>query len=678
MKFSYSWLQSFFVTKLPSPQKLAEALTQRIFETEALSKKVLEVDVLPNRAAECLSYLGLAREIGAILGQKYKNLDCRLNRRSGGKKTSEAIEVKVQNTSDCQRYSARLIEDIEVKESPSFIKERLQESGLRPINNIVDLANYVMLETGQPLHVFDLDKIEEKKLIIRQAREEEVFTTLDDETYSLDKEVLVIADVNDPLAIAGVKGGKKAEITRSTKRIIVESANFSRASVRGIWKKFGLRTDASWRFENGLDLDLVKTAQDRFSNLVTELYQATPALDIVDFYPSPAVKQTISFSLEYLEKLSGAKIKNTQVLSILKRLGFQVIKKSTKQWKVTVPSWRLDILGQEDIIEEVVRLYGYENISSQASMVNLIPPVKNWNQFWEKEIKNTLIKLGLSEVCNYSFINEEQRKLFSYAPEEMVEIVNPVSQQQRYLRPSLLVNLLMAAKENRKHSPDLKFFEIGKVFNQQSHQYLEKSSLAGILSSADSSQGFYRLKGIVEQLFSSLVINDLWFDNYQATPEDFSKAMWHPSRVAEIKVGDKEIGFLGEIHPRLEDALKIPEHVLAFTVDLESLIRLASTEQEYKPVSSYPAAKRDLSVIVPASTKIGKIIEEINHVGGPFIRDIDLVEIYQGEAIPQGKQSVTLRIYFQAQDHTLQTGEISGWQTKIINSLQQKGWIIKD
>ena len=678
MKFSFSWLQSFFDQKLPAPKVLAELLTQKAFETEAVNSKVLEVDILPNRAPDCLSYQGLAREIGAALGLRPKTLDLHVPRNKTSLKTAKVIEVEVKKPQDCQRYSVRLIEGIKIQESPSWIKQRLEESGLRPINNVVDLANYVMLETGQPLHVFDIDKIEGNKLIVRQAKANEKITTLDDKTYSLNKSALVIADLHNSLAIAGVKGGKKAEITKATKSILVEAANFSRASVRGIWKKMGLRTDASWRFENGLDLGLAEIAQNRFANLMIDLYQAEPASDIVDFYPVPSLERRVDLSLEYLEKLLGVKIKDSQVASILQSLGFKIVNRSVKKWKIVVPSWRLDISGQADLVEEVARLYDYEKIPAQASIVNLIPPVRNWSQFWGKEIRNVLVKSGFSEALSYSFISEEQRLFFYYPPENIVEVANPVSRRQRYLRPNLLINLLASLKENEKHHRQIKIFEIGHVFMQPSEHYLEKSSLAGILTSQNSQEGFYQLKGIIKHLADSLVIDDLWFDNYQATPEDFSKFMWHPSRVSEIKIGDKEIGFLGEIHPRLEDELNIPEYALAFEINLEDLTKFASEEQEYRPVSSYPVAKRDLSVIVPLAAKIGKIIAKINEVGGLLVRDVDLMGIYRGDSITRGKKSITLRIYFQAQNHTLPTAEINDLQKKIIKSLQQKGWIIKD
>jgi len=675
MKFSYSWLQSFFVKKLPSPRKLAELLTEKIFETEVLSKEILEVDVLPNRAAECLSYQGLAREVGAILGWKVKKLD--FWRKGKRKKQEENWEIEVESKGDCLRYSLRFIEGIKIRPSLLWIKKRLKDSGLRSINNVVDLANYVMLETGQPLHVFDPDKLEGRKIIVRRAKGGERMTSLEGKTYPLDKEILVVADEKQPVALAGIKGGKKAEITSATQRVVVEAANFSRASVRRVWKKFGLRTDASWRFENGLDLNLVKTAQDRLAYLMSSLYGAKPVAEITDFYPVPAVRRTISFSPEFLEKLVGIKISQTQISSILQRLGFKISKRGTKQWRVIVPSWRLDVTHQADLIEEVVRIYGYDKIPAQTSIANLIPPARNWNRYWERKIKTLLVRSGFNEVYNYSFIDERQRKLFGYPSEKMVEVANPVSKRQRYLRPHLLLNLLKAAGENRKYHEEIKLFEIGEVFLQEKDQCLERTSLAGILLAPDGEKGFFQLKGAVECLAESLMISDLWWDDYQATPEDFSAQIWHPARVAEIKVGDQEIGFLGEIHPLLEEEVKIPEAVIAFEINFSDLAKLASEEQEYRPISSQPIAKRDLSVIVPLATSVEKIIRKAHQAGGILVRDVDLVEVYQGASVARGKKSLTLRIYFQALDRTLKTAEIERMQRKIIISLRKNGWMVR-
>ena len=676
MKFSYEWLQSFFEKKLPAPKELAKLLTMRIFETEALSKNVLEVDVLPNRAGECLSYQGLAREIGVILQQSLKKLPLTLTKRGTAQKTSDLLEVEVKAPKACPRYTARFIEDVKIQPSPRFIQKRLKESGLRPINNVVDLANYVMLETGQPLHVFDLEKIEGRKLIIRYAKLGEKITTLDNKTYSLDKDILVIADTRGPLAIAGAKGGKRAGISSSTKKIIVEAANFSSPVLRNVWQKLNLRTEASWRFENGLDLNLAEVAQKRFAFLADNLYQARPALDLIDFYPQEPKKKEIRLSLKRMEALLGVRVKKNFIISSLKRLGFQIFQKSPEIWEVTVPSWRLDVSQEEDLIEEIARLYGYENIPPKLSLVNLIPPQRNESQFWGREVRQIFTRLGFDEAYNYSFLSEAERNFFHYPSSLLVKVANPVSARQQYLRPSLLSRLLLAVKENVKYYQDVKVFEIGKVFFRR-RSYVEQRNFAGIMTSQDGEEGFYQLKGIIEHLASSLIIDDIWFDTYQEPSENSFGEIWHPGRTALIKVGEKIIGWLGEIHPKIEEDLGINKALLGFEINFEVLTSLASEDQEYLPISPYPAAKRDLSVVVPLDVKVGEIMAVINEAGGLFVRDVDLAEEYQGHSVPAGKKSVTLRLYLQATDHSLTNKEINRLQEKIIRQLKNKHWLVR-
>jgi phenylalanyl-tRNA synthetase beta chain len=674
MKFSYSWLQSFFDKKLPSPEKLADILTEKIFETEVSKKGVLEVDVLPNRAAECLSYQGLAREIGAILNQPIKKLDY-YSRKKGGE---ERWKVEIENFEDCSSYSLRLIEGIKIGSSVPWIKKRLQDSGLRPINNIVDLANYVMLETGQPLHAFDPEKLAGQKLIVRRARKGEKIKTLKGKVFNLDKEFLVIADEKEPVALAGVRGGKKAEITSTTQAILLEAANFSRSPIRNVWKKIGLRTDASWRFENGLDINLLQEAQDRFAYLVSSLYKAQPKEVVFNScFRSKKLKE-IKFEPKLVEKIVGSTITEKEISSILKRLGFGIKREKKEAWKLTIPSWRLDINQPIDLVEEVVRIYGYEKIPARPSLANLIPPVCNWNRYWAGKVKTILSQLGFNEVYNYSFIEEKQRKFFDYSLDKIVAIANPVSKRQAYLRPNLLSNLLRASGENRKHHLSVKLFELGNIFLKEKSKLQEKTNLAGILLTSDGEKGFFQLKGVVEHLIHRLMISDLWWDNYQPRVEDSFGDLWRLSQLAEIKIGDETIGLLGEINPNLAKEEKISEAVLAFEIDFSKLAKLASEEQEYRPISSQPIAKRDLSVIVPLFVSSESVIKNIYRTGGKLVRDVDLKEIYQGTSIPQEKKSLNLRIYFQAIDRTLKAKEIESIKKKIIASLKKRGWMIRN
>ncbi|XOB42494.1 MAG: phenylalanine--tRNA ligase subunit beta [Candidatus Nealsonbacteria bacterium] len=669
MLFSYNWLQSFFKKKLPKPEKLAEILSMHFFEVEEVEKQgndfTLDIDVLPNRGADCFSHLGIAREISAILsyGLEFPKQIVKETKN----KAKDFLKVQVKSRKDCHRYTAGVIIDVKIGPSPSWIKERLRVLGLKPINNIVDIANYVMLETGQPLHAFDLDKIAERKLIIRRAQKSDRITTLDDERYGLDKNILVIADIKKPLAIAGIKGGKKAEIDKKTRNIVLESANFNAKTIRKGSKAIDLKTDASWRFEHGIDLNLTEVAIKRASYLIEELAQGKVCKGLIDFYPKKPVVKKIKLDLNYVQSLLGVRIPASKVKSILKSLGFDIAKKSTsKQLLIIVPTFRLDVLIEEDLIEEIGRIYGYENISLAFPRGALIPPPRNFNIFWENMVKDILKEAGFSETYNYSFISKNQGKIFGYNISDMLELENPLSAEYQYLRPSLIPNMLKVLHENQKHFKDIRMFEIGKAFKKS--KISEKRMLTGVISG----DAFYETKGVVDVLLNKLGISDIWYDEYKATPEESKTSIWHPKRCAEIKVGQEEIGFLGEISSEITEKLKLKSKAILFDFDFEKLQKLCSEEAEFIPISPYPSAVRDIAVLVPRDVLVEQVLNKINAVGGSLIRDIDLFDIYEGEEITEGKKNLAFHIVYQAEDKTLSSKEIDNIQNKIIKVLEQE------
>ncbi|TFG35576.1 MAG: phenylalanine--tRNA ligase subunit beta, partial [Parcubacteria group bacterium] len=410
MKFSYNWLQSFFKKKLPAPEKLADLIIDHAFEVEGITRSgkdyVLDIGVLSNRGPDCFSHIGMAREIAAILNYNFSISAFKLteNKKIDAK---DLIKVIVENKGGCPRYTARVVTDAKVGESPKWIKEKLEACGLRPINNVVDVTNYVMLETGQPLHAFDQEKIEGKKIIVRFAEAGEKITTLDEETYKLNEDILVIADAKNPIAIAGIKGGKNPEIDQKTKTIILESANFDPQDVRKSSKMLNLRTDASLRFEHGLDQNLAEFAINRAAYLIQEITKGKVAGGLIDISVKRNLKKIIRLDLDYADALLGVKIPKKQAIDILKRLEFKIraVKKTAKIIDVEVPTFRLDVLLPEDLIEEIGRIYGYENIDSAFPMVSLCPPKRNLDIFWENLSKDILRGSGFTEVSNYSFIS---------------------------------------------------------------------------------------------------------------------------------------------------------------------------------------------------------------------------------------------------------------------------------
>ena len=686
MIFSYNWLQSFFKKKLPKPEKLAELLTMHSFEVEGIEKKgndfVLDIDVLPNRAGDCFSHLGIAKECGALLNYKF-NPTNDSSKEDKKFQTKDFVSVEVKDKHACPRYTVRVITDVKVGSSPKWLKDRLKVCGLKPINNIVDIANYVMLETGQPLHAFDFEKISGvkskiknqkskiiKKIIVRKAKNGEKITTLDEKNYSLDKDILIIADSEKPLAIAGIKGGKEAGIDKNTKTIVLESANFSPGVIRKGSRKLGLKTDASIRFEGGIDSNLTESAINQAAYLVQKIAKGKVVRGLVDVYPEKVLPKQIKLDLDYVERLLGVKISRREIINILKSLGFE-IKKSTKDFlDVLISTQRSDISIPEDLIEEIARIYGYEKIKPVFPTASLIPAQKNLEIFWEDMAKDILKEVGFSEVYNYSFISENDAKIFGR--ENIVELENPASIEHKYLRPSLIPNLLKNVQRNQKYFNEIKIFELGKIFQSKA----EKRMLAGLISG--EAEQFYQLKGVVDSLLNKLGISNIWYDSYQPTPEQSKISIWHPEKCAEIKVDHEEIGFLGEISSSILDEMRIETKVIVFDIDFEKLQKLSSEETIYRPISRYPAAVRDLAILVPRGTKVVEVLNKINIAGGKIVRDVDLFDIYEGENIPSNKKNFAFHIIYQAENKTLSSKEISKIHQKIVKALEDnKEWQVR-
>ena len=680
MIFSYNWLQSFFKKKLPTPEKLAELLSLHFAEVEEIRKEnkdfVLDIDVRPNRAGDCFSHLGIAREIAAILNYKLQIPNGKLLE-DRNLKAKDFVRVEVKDKRACPRYTARVIIDVKVQPSPKWLQERLKVCGLRPINNIVDIANYVMLETGQPLHAFDGEKLEEKTIIVRFAQKDEKITTLDEEKYDLDNDILVIADTKEPLAIAGIKGGKKAEITHRTKIVVLESANFNQRIIRRGSKKIDLKTDASWRFEHGIDPNLTEIAINRTASLIQEVAGGRICQGLVDFYPKKLLPKKIKLDLNYVEGLLGVKILPQKIKNILKKLEFKVTEvrplSKTHQILVEVPTFRLDINIPEDLIEEIGRLYGYTNIPSIFPMASLIPPERNLDIFWEDVVKNILKEAGFTEVYNYSFCSKKDIDLFQFNQKKgaLIEIENPTSFDYQYLRPSLIPNLLKNVATNQSFFREIRIFELGKVF--QNKKLREKRMLTGLLTG----EKFFETKGTIDLLLQKLGISDIWYDEYQPTPEESKLSIWKVKKCAEIKIGHEEIGFLGEISSKILETLKINEKITVFDIDFEKLATFASEETIYRPVSRYPAAIRDIAILVPSGVLVEEVLNKIEIAGGPLIRDIDLFDIYEGEELPGGKKNLAFHLIYQSEDRTLSSKEIDEIQEKIIKTLEAEEWEVR-
>ncbi|MFH1611853.1 MAG: phenylalanine--tRNA ligase subunit beta [bacterium] len=687
MKISYNWLQDLIEEKLPNSEKLADLLSIRSFEIELAEKKdkdyILDVDVLPNRAHDCFSHQGIAREVAAILKLNLKTTDYSKIIKNKDGLVKNILNVEIKNKDLCRRYTACVLNNVKIEPSSKLIQSRLIACGLKPINNIVDITNYVMLETGQPMHAFDADKISEnrlgqKNIVVRRAQKGEKIKTLDGSEYDLDDNILLIADIKNPLCIAGIKGGTVSEINNNTKNIILEAANFEPTFTRRASQKLKLRTDASLRFEHDLDPNLTKEAIDMAVYLIDDLAGGSVVGDIFDVYPKKVLPKKIVLNLNDVNSLLGVTISIKQVSDILKRLGFKFQVLSSK-FQVEVPTKRIDVSIPEDLIEEIGRIYGYENISSQFPNAALIPPTTNEDVVYQNKIRNILIGFGFDEVYNYSFVSDDALKMYRKKI-NAIEVANPISQEQKYLRPNLITNLIRNIKDNEKYFNEIKIFELGRVFCGNKLNVKETKKIGAVMvlnNKKNEANNFYELKGVLDSLFNKLRITDQWYDDV-FSDDILVSDLYHNARRAEVKVGDECLGWIGEINNLVLSKLGIKSKVVGFELFFDKVAELATEERIYLPPSKYPAMVRDIAVLVERGTKVEDVLNLINVVGSSLVVDVDLFDIYEDEQSGDGRKSIAFHIIYQSDEHNLTDKEVNEVQKKIVKVLEDEGgWDVR-
>lgn len=728
MKFSLNWLKEFVNIEL-TPENLAELLTLKSFEVkeyyQLYGDYVFDIDILPNRS-DCLSHYGLAREISGLTNSELKIPEYKV-KETEDLNIKEFLEVDVKEKELCHRYSARVITDVKVDDSPDWLKKRLQILGLRSINNIVDLTNYVMLEFGQPLHAFDFDKIESvesknKKLEVRNARDGENIKILDglQTEYKLNDKDLVIADSKGPVAIAGIKGGARTAIDKTTKTIILEGANFDKSIILFSFKRLGLNTDSALRFSYGIDPGLTILALDRVASLIENFGWGKVVKGVIDIYSLKNPQTKIILEKEYIYNLIGQEINEKEIGDILFRLGFKFErvkslfakargflpfprKEEKGEWfLITVPGFRLDIKDKEDLIEEIVRVYGYDNIKPRNPEVGIYPErpelwqiTSHTKKYGESEIfeifeelqlknqiKDILTNLGFSEIYSYSFISQKDKEVFGL--DELVEIQNPISNKFKYLRPSLLINLLKSVNDNLRFYQDIRIFESGKIFKPSNSHIKELSRIGGIIAVKKGQKLFFELKGIVDAILNQLNIFDHFYSEFNSSKlEDWSEKeleVFYPKISAQIKLDDQVLGIIGEFSPHILFSLdsSLDSHfkdtsVVGFEFDFKKLALAVQKEIEFRPISKYPPIARDISILVDKDIRIGQILEIINETDKKgIIQDVHVFDIYEDESwLPEGKKSITFRIIYQAQDHTLTDKEVEVIENDIKKTLEE-------
>lgn len=633
----------------------------RVPDVMGITSKVFVFDLTTNRG-DCLSVSGLARELSAILGRPLrKNV---FDFEFPEKPIDIEFKVEIKDPDLCPRYSGRIIRDIVIAESPVEMKRRLTACGMRPINSIVDATNYVMLEAGQPLHAFDLDTLEDRTIIVRRAREGESIVTIDGDDRKLTPDMLVIADKNRPVAVAGVMGGAQTEITGRTKNTLLESAHFNPRNLRRTAINLGMESEASLRFEKGVALTTVVDSSDYASYLIYKHGWGQPLSGMIDAYPRPHKTVTIQVKAEKIRNLVSPEITDEIIESSLKRLDFKV-EKENGELKVSAPGHRFDIAIWQDLAEEVARIYGYERIASVLPDVKTHRAEMAQNLSGNRLLREMLVRCGLSEIVTFSFTNPAE--LASIWPENApaaIPILNPLTEDHTHLRPTLVPNMLKTISRNRKNAggAPMQFFELGRIFTNPAApaetDSLVIATTGRTLSTPTSSDykfeqtGYYTIKGIVEQFIAGVTPKKPSFK-----PAD--NPLYHPHRSAEIHIGGIKAGELGEVHPKVLLNFEIKDDVSLAEFDLDRIKELLGEKPVYKKISRHPSVGRDLSFIVSEDVTAQEIEDAIRAKGTSLLASVAAFDVFRGEIIGANKKSVSFKLEFRHPERNLSDEDIA-------------------
>jgi len=677
MKITYKWLKEFVEFDL-SPSELCKVLTMAGLETNVIESidddHVIEIDLTPNRS-DCHSVIGIAREVSALTGGRFKYPDISVKESEGD--INSLISVAVEDPQICPRYTARIIRGVKVKPSPSWLEKKIIAVGLRPINNIVDVTNYVLYEMGQPLHAFDYEHIKGKKIIVRNAYKKESLTTLDEKKHNLSEDSLVIADSERAVALAGVMGGGDSGVTQATRDILLESAYFNPISIRRTSRRHGIFTDSSYRFERGVDNEGVVAALDRAANLIADLSEGKVAKGRIDCYPKKISYPQIDLRISRTNRILGISLSMEQILNILNRLMFTTKVIDDDKIKVNVPSFRKDIEREIDLIEEVARLHGYEKILKTIPSSKVSVSASTRNQVFEKEIRNILISLGLTEVINYSFIDEKYFNLMNIPQDDplrkTIKLRNPLSQNWSVMRTTLLPGIINTAVFNiNRGIYDVGIFEVGKIFIPNERLPVEKMMIGCAVTEkvekkiwSKGERDFYYLKGLVESLLGRLNIHDMEF-----FPVNLSYI--HPQKGACVKINKEDIGYLGELSPAAAEGFDLKEKLYVFELSFDKIITKAVTEKKYTHLPKYPSIYRDIAIVLDNNIKSDDVYRIIRDTDNSILKEIILFNYYEGKQIPDGKKSLAYSLVYRTDERTLTEEDINPIHEKVIANLRDK------
>ena len=651
-----------------------------IKEALMLDDTVYEFELTANRA-DCFSMVGLSREFGIMTNQKALFPVIMVN------ETGESIEgkasVAIEAHDLCTRFTSRLVTNVTIEPSPLWMQNRLRNSGIRPINNVVDVTNYVMLELGQPMHAYDYDCVADHTLIARRAKAGETLTTLDGNERELDESMLIIADTKGPIGVAGVMGGLTSEVTDKTTNVLFEAAVFNGPSIRRTSKALGMRSEASGRFERGVNHKYTAYAIDRAAQLLQQICPSCKvSVGVIDVYPEPVEQRTVTFTAEQINDYLGTSIEKDRMIDILTKLEFGITV-SGDTIEALVPTWRDDVTGMPDIAEEVARIVSYDNIAPTIPVALLSSGGMTPKKALTKEVTHYLAHAGLSQIITFSFMHKDGLSNMMLPEGDSrytaIPILNPISEEFPYMRTTLVPAVIEAAKRNiAQQNKDLWLFETANVYEPKALPLTEvpheRPMACGIMmgkvteaawNQAQRDTDFYDVKGVVDGLLAKLGLTEL---DIQPSTESY----YHPGVSAHYTINGVTIANYGELHPQAVKNFDLPGKVYMFEIDLEAVLSITVPAFRYKSFSKFPGISRDLAIVAPVSVASGEIIDLIKENGGDYLESVSIFDVYEGEHIEAGYRSLAYNLQFRSMEGTLNDEDIDGAIQAIIDALATK------
>jgi phenylalanyl-tRNA synthetase beta chain len=663
MKISYNWLKDFVDIPVDA-QRLGHQLTHVGLALESLDDvdgdSVLDLDVTTNRP-DCLSHLGVAREVSAIHGAALRKPQFKLKEASGP--GSEAFTISIDDAELCGRYCARVLSGVKIGPSPDWLRKRLEVVGMRSINNVADVTNYVMMELGHPMHAFDAAKLRGRQIIVRRAALEEKLTTLDGIEHELNPSILVIADANKPVALAGIMGGGESEITNATTSILLESAHFSSASIRKTARALGMNTEASYRFERGADIEMASLACDRATAMIQELAGGEVLRGMIDVYPRKPKPVRVMLRRDRIPGVLGAPVDSNIVHRIFERLELKPAG-AAQGWTVEIPTFRGDLAVEEDLLEEVARHYGFDKFPAT------LPPSRGFGALLPQEarirrLRNTLCGAGYSEIYTYSFSNETMERRF-YPDIEPVRLRNPMSEEATILRTSLIPGMLSTLQWNlNRGTRSLQLYELSKVYSTGGERRTLILCGCGSLKLANVHEAprefdFFTLKGDVEELLEE-------FHTPMRLTTDNIPKYYHPGRFARIG----HLALFGELHPAYAEPFKFRQRVYLAEIDLDMLLASSDT-RTIETIPRYPAIKRDFSLLFDRGTQYAAVQRTIAEAGIPELVRVEPFDRMDSGTFPETKYSLSISVVYQSTDRTLTDVEVDAFDKKLLKNLEER------